>query len=1546
MKVRADGEQVRCSAPRGVLTPALREEIGRRKPEILLHLRQRPLSFGEQSLWFLEQLQGDRADYNLSVAARLRGALDPAGLARSLQAVARRHDTLRTTFAAVGGHPFRVIAADPDVSLPLTDLRAFPADGREAELHRLAAAETRRPFDLARGPCWRTRLVRLDERDHVLLVAKHQIVSDGWSTQVFFRELAACYGAFNAGAEPALADLPISYADFAEWQRASLDGERLDALLAYWRARLAGAPPALDLPTDYARAAVQPTDHGEQSLTLSGVLSARLRALGREAGVTPFMTLLAAFGTLLHRYTGQDDVLVGSPIAGRTRSETASLIGFFVNTLVLRLELSGDPTFRELLHRVREVAVGAYAHQDLPFELLVEHLRPPRDLSRTPMFQAFFDMNSFASGRREFGDLALEITRLHEPAAKFDISLHVTDEPAGLRLVLSYNAALFEGATAATMLEHYRALLEAIVSDPARPLSRLSWARTSPRAAAPPSAGHSAAATSLVSRFQAAVERRPGAAAIDTGRHVWTYMTLNRRANRVARALLARRGRGVDRVALLFEHDAPMIAAIVGVLKAGKTYVALDPLDPDERLRWLLADAEASALVTHADHAVRARDLAGAKLALLDVDDLGEGAMDEDVDLPIDPDALAYILYTSGSTGRPKGVMQTHGNVGYFITTYAERLELEPGDRLTLLARYGSDASVMDIFGALLTGAVLAPFDLRHHEVARLPGWLARQAITVYHSTPTVYRYLVQTLTGPDEFPALRRIVLGGEAVYREDVERGRRHFPPACVLVNALGPTESTLALMYPVDRRTEIKRHAVPVGLPVPGTDVWLLDDAGAPMGGHGVGEIAIRSPYVSPGYWHQPDLTATAFRADPAGGRGRVYRTGDLGRRLPDGNIEYVGRKDWQVKVRGHRIEPGEIETELREHPEIRDAAVVAEAGPGGEARLIAYLVPVRAPAPEGPALRRWLQRRLPPHMLPAAFVTRLDLPLTSTGKIDRRQLGRAPVPSDQEDEERAPRGPLDEVIAGIWVAVLGLAKIGRGDDFFELGGHSLLAVQVIARVRDAVGVEVPLRALFEAPTVGDLGRYVEEMRARRALAPPLPSLAPVSRKHPLPASVAQEQIWTFDRLLPGLPLFNLRYDLILSGPLDLAALQQAIDALVQRHEALRTTFAIADGQLAQVIAPGVKVTVTAEDLRRLSETEREDSTERSVREETLQPFDLERGPLLRVRLLQLGEHAHLLLVTAHHIIADGWSLGVLVDELSQLYDVCSSGAPSPLPDLPVQYADFAAWQRGWRRHSQLVDQLAYWRQQLRDPWPTLELPTNGPRGAALSFQTVRHTLMLPPELVGALKRLGHQEAGTLFMTFVASVKILLHGYTGQEDLRVATLVANRNRLETERLIGLFVNTVMLRTDLGGDPTGREVLRRVRATTLAAYAHQDLPCEEVVRTLERERGLERASLCQVMVIMQNAVQRTVTRAARTVRFVHADWNAPIPPAIATTFDIVLILREKPEGIVGTCIAPRDRFEPATVRRMVEDLERVVERLVEDPDRPLSAFRSFRMG
>jgi amino acid adenylation domain-containing protein len=1574
IQLYADGDRLRCNAPRGALTPALEVEVARRKAEILTYLREvqgaeraflppirpvprngdLPLSFAQQRLWFLEQLQPDSSAYHVSLACRLTGTLDVPLLAQSLNEIVRQHEALRTTFASVEGRPFQVIVSHLALLLPVVDLRELPAIARRAEVQRLTIEEAQKPFDLANGPLLRATLLWLAEAEHMLLLTMHHIISDGWSIGLFFRQMAALYEAFSTGKSPVLPRLSIQYADFVYWQRQWLQGEVLETLLAYWKQRLAGAPTVLELLTDRPRAPVQTFRSGQQSLVLSLALSASLKALSRQEGVTLFMMLLAAFTVLLYRYTSEDDILVGSPIAGRTRPETEPLIGFFANTLVLRTDLSGNPPFKQLLQRVREIALGAYAHQELPFALLVEALQPERDLSRTPLFQVSFTMLNVVASQIELPGLTIEPLSAAERSARFDLSLYATEQQGGIQLIFVYNADLFEDATIAQMLEHFQALLEGISVDPEQRLSALPLLTASQRqqllvrrnlihpANLFMTFESEAIEQSIPTRFEQQVKKYPEKVAIKTKNGAWTYHALNIFANHVAEAILTRCGNRGARVALLFEHDSLMIAGLLGVLKAGKTYIPLDPLYPKERLTYILEDSQAWVILTHNRHVTLAQALADDTRQIINIDAIEPSEPVENINLPISPDALAYILYTSGSTGRPKGVMQNHRNVLYFIRTYTNSLHLSAADRLTLLFAYVSDGAVMDIFGALLNGATLCLFDLRAEELTQLAGWLRQEAITIYHATPTVYRHFVRTLTGAEPLPTLRLVVLGGEAVCRPDVDMYRQHCPSDCLLVNGLGPTESTLALQYFIDRHTEIGRHAVPVGYPVEGTEILLLNDAGEAVEGYGVGEIAILSPHVALGYWRQPIPTAAAFRPDPGGGDKRIYHTGDMGRWLPDGSLEYVGRKDWQVKVRGHRVELGEIETTLCQHPAIHEAVVVAQEE-GLEVRLVAYVVPGHAPALTSSELRRWLREKLPAYMLPRAFVRLDTLPLTSSGKIDRLAL---PVPDQARPELDevfvAPRTPSEEVLAGIWTTVLGINHIGVHDNFFDLGGHSLLAVQVIARLREVMQMAIPLRALFEAPTVASLALYLETAPEEEHHVPRIPMRPRMPGEVHL-ASIGQEHFWALDQVFYGLPVFNISYLVRLKGALNPAVLEQSFNEIIRRHEALRTTFATVEGRLVQVIAPTWHMPLPVIDFCALPRIQRADEARRLVQEESRRPFDLRRGPLLRGFLLRLGDQEHLLLVTLHHIIGDGWSLGILVHELAVLYDALAAGRLSPLPALPIQYADFAYWQRQWQRDAMLEAQLTYWKEQLEDPLPALELPTDRARGADLHVRTANQPLEIPNTLFEALKGRGLQEGSTPFMACLAALKILLYGYTGQEDVRVATLVANRTCPETEGVIGLFVNTVILRTNLGGNPTLREVLQRVRATTLAAYSHQDLSFEELIRTLERERNLQRASLCQVMVIWQNAMLRPLQFSAQRLHFLTTEQNGVAPNVALTTFDIVLIIRERPQGLTGMCIYKTDLFDATTIRRMLEDFRDVLACISVRPEHALVTFGSL---
>ncbi len=1048
-----------------------------------------PLSFSQHRLWFIDRLEPGSAAYNMPFPLRLGGGLHPGALEHALSEVVRRHEALRTRFPVVDGEPVQHVDPPRPVPLPRVDLRGLAPERREGELARLAAEEARRPFDLAAGPLLRAALVRLDDAEHALLFTLHHVVSDGWSMGVLVRETFEAYAARVEGRAPALPGLPVQYADYAVWQREWLRGETLERQLAYWRERLAGAPPVLDLPTDRPRPAVRSGRGAWCALRVEPALAEGVRALSRREGATTFMTLLAAFSTLLARYSGQTDVVVGTPIAGRGRRETEGLIGFFLNTLALRVDLGGDPAFRDLLGRVRETTLGAYAHQDVPFERIIEEVQPARSLGHSPVFQVMLNLLSFDDAPpADVPGLRMEpLEGAAEEPAKYDLTLYASEGGGGLDLRLVYDAELFEAERMTELMGHLRTLLEGVIRDPGLRVSEVPLLTAAEREARGRRARGIAAdrparpdgARTLPERFEEQARLHPGRVAVRTRTRTLTYAELDREAERTARALLRARPAGGERVALLFEHDAAMIVGVLGALKAGKSYVPVDPLYPRERSAYVLEDSEAAALVTNRANLALARELAGDRVAVVDVD-AEEDADNAELDVrpAVEPDAPAYVLYTSGSTGRPKGVVQTHRNVLHFNRVYTENLRIGPDDTLTLFSSYTFDAAVMAIYGALLNGATLCPFSWREEAASGVAEWMRRERITLYHSTPTVFRHLVGGLGEGATFPDVRLVVLGGEETQRRDVEAFNRHFPPGATLVNGLGPTESTVTLQAFFAHGAEPARASVPVGLPVEDTDVLLLNAAGEQPAVYGTGEIVIRSPHVAAGYWRRPEQTAAAFVPDPAGGPLRAYRTGDLGRRLPDGTLEFIGRSDFQVKVRGFRVEPAEVEAALLAHPAVREAVVAPWENASGERRLAAYLVPApdAPPTPEA-AMREWLRERLPEHMIPSALVVLEEIPLTPNGKTDRLALPAPEAPAAAEYV--APRTWTEEALAGIWAGVLGVERVGAEDSFFALGGHSLLATRLVSEVRASLGVELPLRAVFEHPTVAGLAGVVDAL-----------------------------------------------------------------------------------------------------------------------------------------------------------------------------------------------------------------------------------------------------------------------------------------------------------------------------------------------------------------------------------------------------------------------------------------------------------------------------------
>ncbi|HMG74409.1 MAG TPA: amino acid adenylation domain-containing protein [Pyrinomonadaceae bacterium] len=1137
-----------------------------------------PPSFGQEQLWIHSQLVTDLVIYNEPVTVRRTGPLDVTALKQSLHEIIRRHEAWRTNFAIQDGQLVQVINPSLDLELPLVDLRGLDESEREPEALRLATLDARRPFDLNQGPLLRAMLARITDTDHRLYLTLHQIIFDGVSLySVFLPELANLYEAFVHGRPPTLPNPPIQYADFAHWQRTQ--DETVSDELAYWRKQLAGAPAALDVPADRPRPAVQ-TFRGEQlSFTFPQRLSEALKALSRREGTTLFMTLLAAFQTVLHRYTDQDDLLVGTVTTSRKRSEFDELLGFFLNTLVLRTDLSGDPTFRELLARVRKVTVDALGHGDVPVHRLVKELELERDPGRNPLFQVMFVLEPPLPAPAPGWELSQ--VDVDAGIARVDLYLELDDRPEGLVGRFRYNSDLFDAASITRMLDHLTTLLEGVSANPecaisdyplrtetdvARELVRSDSVRpVNPFI----TFAKSEIEQAIGDRFERQVRQYPGHIAVKSSRHEWSYEELNRRANQLAQTILNLRGAGEERIALLFDHDAPMIAAMLGALKAGKTYVPLDPNNPQERLSQILEHSQATALLTNSRNIALARDLwsavaersadpaldriheteskapsplrsAGAlQKCLINIDD--ENSFEDSVRPPIiEPDRLAYILYTSGSTGQPKGVMQNHRNVLHYIRNYTNNLHLNAGDRLTLLSSYCFDASVMDIYGALLNGATLYPIDIKQEGLDGLSQRLIDEEITVYHSTPTVYRYFVNGVAQTSvcdlprdnhrlksmplsDFPNLRLVVLGGEKVTRTDVELYRKHFSDDCLFVNGLGPTEATVVLQNFINKQTTISGDNMPVGFPVEDTEVLLLNKAGKPS--EVSGEIAIKSAHVALGYWRNSEATTNAFvgtlGSSPTvregvsdGSRGTsptvregsipIYKTGDMGRRLPDGSIQFEGRKDFQVKIRGFRVELGEIESALSQHQLVRESVVVAKENAAGDQRLVAYVVLHKTtpsplggglgwgfsalqalspnPSPNGRGeeaaeLRDFLRQKLPEYMVPRSFVVLDSLPLTASGKLNRRAL-----PASDESIAHAiiaaPRTPLEKSLTSIWADVLQLKAIGIDDNFFDLGGHSLLAVRLFGQIEKKLGKRLPLATLFQAPTVAQLAAVIQK------------------------------------------------------------------------------------------------------------------------------------------------------------------------------------------------------------------------------------------------------------------------------------------------------------------------------------------------------------------------------------------------------------------------------------------------------------------------------------
>ncbi len=1897
-----------------------------------------PVSFAQQRLWFLDQLEPGSPFYNLPLVISIKGELNVAALQRTLNEIVSRHEALRTTFSAGPDGPTQVIAKTLIIEVPVVDLSSVPVSERNPMVTTLAREGARRTFDLSAGPLLRASLLALDAKTHVLLFTMHHIVSDGWSLGVFFRELAVIYEAFVNDKPSPLPPLPIQYADFAVWQLETLQGPALRRQLDYWTAKLANAPAILELPADKPRPAVQQFHGAQQVLYLSPDLTQKLKDVSSRHRVTLFMTLLAAFKVLLWRYTNQADVVVGSPIANRTRAETEDLIGFFVNTLVLRTDLSGNPTFAELLHRVRDVALSAYDHQDLPFEKLVEELSPERDPGRNPLFQVSFVLQNATRSRLELPQLTLERLDVHSGTAKFDLSLSILETADGLKTSWEYDTDLFDADRIERMMGHLEVLLEAVVAGPEQRIGELPLLPSAEREQVLVEWNRTEVAYEgglcLAELFEAQAERTPTALAVADEQQRLSYAELDRRANQLAWRL-RREGVGCESlVAVCLERSVEMVVAVLGVLKAGGAYVPLDPSYPEARLRFMLADTAAEVVLTEQHLAGRLPQVGG-KYLLVDAERAQLRAESEARPPRLSrPESLGYVIYTSGSTGRPKGVaIEQRSTVA--LLQWAQQV-FRPKDLAAVLASTSIcfDLSVFEMFLPLsVGGAVIVAQDALQLANAE---WAAHLGVelSLINTVPSAMAELVRLGCLPR---SVRVVNLAGEPLSQTLVEQLYEQSGIERVY-DLYGPTEDTTYSTYALRR---VKETAT-IGRPIANTQVYLLDSWLEPVPVGVAGELYLGGAGLARGYLRRPELTAERFIPNPYGPRGtRLYRTGDLARYQRDGKLQYLGRRDQQVKLRGYRIELGEIEAALDEHPLVRESAVIVRQDDADDQRLVAYVVPgtnkedgapqhaeqlsqwetvwdeiytqttsapdprfnitgwnssytgapipsqemsewvnstiqrirglepqrvleigcgsglllfrlapfcleyhgtdlsekvigalktnvagaadgcritlaqksaedfsgldeatfdvvilnsvvqyfpgidylmnvveraikvvrpggsifigdvrnlklleafhasvqlhnapsslsvrdlrqriqkqiqqekelvidpaffkelpsrfpgitgvqvqlkrgqyvneltrfrydvilqiggpacasqhrderdwrhesggletlrqllatsaapaltirnlpnarvseavatlnvlrgddagdtiaeLRDAAREGraasldpeavctlgeslayvaeitwsgtdagsfdvtfrrpnidvthtierkdaghvaweryannptrsdqarklePELRQALVAKLPEHMVPAHFVLLDALPRTANGKLDRKALP-APhrVRSELDHDFVAPRNATEEKVAAVWADVLKLKLVGVHDDFFDLGGHSLLGTQVISRLSKLFETPLQLRWLFQFRTVASLAEQIETAGSV-ATKDEAPALEPIPRNQNLPLSYPQQRLWFLTELQPESSFYNIALAMQIRGPLDSAALAQAFDALIMRHESLRTIFPVVADHPVQMILDRPRNAWSTVDLSHYEKQDGERAAKDLLRREAEQPFDLSSGPLFKATLVKLGAADHVFVIYLHHIVSDGWSTAIIFRDLEKLYDAHRENRSAALPELKIQYADYAVWQRKYLHARRLDELISFWKDYLAGASLVLELPADKQRPASQTYTGADLPVQFSGRVTSALHKLSQAHGVTLFMTLMAAFQLFIARSAGRDNVVIGTDIANRNRVELEELVGFFVNLLPVRIDLAGNPTFAELLGRAAKSVLAVYAHQELPFDKLVEELKPERDLARNPVVQVLFVLQNTEQRTLRLTGATVE--------PIKLVNASSrFDLALFISERDNRLEGLWRYNSDLFTPARIAKLAAAFEALLTSVVADPLAPVSTL------